>query len=121
MSQPPPKDRPINSLQCSHYGVVFFAVQLAPDEKCAKHWNQRQRKNGRADHREGFRKRQRMEHLAFHPGESEYRHERKNDDHHGKEDRASHDLGSTQCDLPYVIAIFPAMLFRVLLRLSYDV
>ena len=68
--------------------MALFGVKRTAHQHRAKRRHNRYRQQGRTDHGEGLGERQRMKQLPLLPGQGEDRHEREDDDGHGKEDGA---------------------------------
>ena len=84
------KSRTINELQPTHHGIRLFRVKFSGQQIGTKHGHERYSNEGRANHREGFGKCQRMKELAFLTGQGKNWNEREHNDRHGKEDRSPH-------------------------------
>ena len=65
MTQGKAKCGTVNKVKPTHHGIGLFRVELAAQQVGAEHGHERYGNDGRADHREGLCKRQRMEKLAF--------------------------------------------------------
>src|SRR6185369_9131356 len=90
------------------------------DKECTQHGDEGDGQDGRADHRRRLRERERVEHLAFHAAQREYRNEGQDDDYHREENRQTNKFRRVERDLPDVLTVI-AVFFRILLGLAYHI
>ena len=68
-------------------GIMVFRMKTAADQESAEDRHKRHGDDRRSHHRKCFRECERMEELAFHPGERKDRNESEDDDRHREENR----------------------------------
>ena len=104
---------PVEPPQPAHHRVVILLVEGAAKQQAAEHRHQGDRDHRGRQHRERFGEGERVEQLAFLPGEREHRDEREHDDRHREEHRPPDQPRRLQHGLPdsaSIAWIHPALL-----------
>ena len=99
------EDRLIDAPQQSHHGIGVLRVKPAAEQDRTEHGNEGHGDDRCRQDRERLCERERVEQLAFLPGQREDRYKGEQDDRHRKEDGAADETGGFEDGLPDPLAI----------------